>query len=137
MQLFSMRRPALAGAPMGAFDLCDLIPTQYVPGVRQVVEKIGCSPTARPALEASLLQLFQDEAGKTAWWQTFVASAGPQLLADCVCKKIKPRYVPPPPPPPAPWYGNPWLVAGALAAAGTATYLIVKSQAAPPPAPQP
>jgi len=98
--------------PLGSFDACDLIPTQYIPGIREIVERVGCTPAAMALASAELIKQASPASGGPAPpWAQIVAAIGPQVVAGCICKKAQP---------PTSWWGgmstawytNPWILGG-------------------------
>lgn len=68
-------------------SLCSLVPTQYIPGVRQAVEQIGCHPASRGALTQAILREYGGS--QASWYQQMAAAVGPELLAECICSDSK------------------------------------------------
>ena len=92
-------------------DICGTIPFDIIPGLKDEVAKIGCSPVGRDALIVAL----------TAKGGPAVAAVGSTAVAECLCKgKLGPGVnIPPPPPPPSQaelLFKNPlvWLGLGAV-----------------------
>lgn len=93
-------------------DICKLIPTNYIPGLRDVVARIGCTGAARAVLQSEIGRVVAASQGGPAG--VFAGVLTNAVLAECLCKGQ--ASLPPPPPPPPPWYHNPWLIGGAAVA---------------------
>lgn len=134
--------PALgqAAAPTTMqLSLCSLVEfVMYVPGVKEIVQQIGCkNPAAKAALSAAIIQNFTKQTGgkleATPQWAQVLAIAGPEILADCVCQDKRFQ------PPPGGWPKAPSqdlslsspIVIGGLALAAVAVALVLAKRQAP------
>lgn len=145
-RLFSPRRAPSVGLGQvssgSSFSLCSLIPTEYVPVLRDMVRNVGCNPAARATLSAAIIQKLGG-ATNAPWYAQFAAVGGPELVASCICNDPKyQQYYPPPQPPKPPVNWN--VIAAVAAGVAVVGYVLAKSSAprpaprhAAPPAPPP
>jgi hypothetical protein len=133
-----MLRPTTA---LGQFDYCSIIPTQYIPVLKDVVSKVGCNPAVRAAASAAIVQALTPSVApgtpaQAPWYATIAAVGGPQLIADCICKNM-PSTMPPNIPAPAQaWYQNPWVIGAVALGAVTLAIVLSRPKAAAPSAPK-
>lgn len=130
----------LRPSALGQTDLCSLIPTSYIPILRDVVAKVGCNPASRAYASAAITQALS-EPGATPGapsqvpaYAPFIATLGPAVIADCICKQSgMPQGGPQVPyyPPPQPWYSNPLVVGGIVLGAAALVFALRPKPAEP------
>jgi len=125
--------PALGQISTKQISFCGIVRSVTgLPGVKDIVNKIGCSPAMRSTLSSAIISNYTKQTGTTVtaapWYTQMMAIAGPDIIADCVCEGQKP---PPGAPPPAEKTMSPLVIGAiALAAVGVAV-LAARRQSQP------
>jgi len=121
-------------------SLCTLIkPALYIPGVNDLIRKIGCNPAMRGALSAAIIQHYTKTTGTTVeaapWYTQMLAIAGPEILADCACQDKSllppPGWKPPAPPASGLSLSNPVVLLGLAAAVAAVIFATTRRPAQP------
>lgn len=133
------RLAPLGQMEMQSLSLCSIVkPILGLPGVKDIVNKVGCEPASRSMLSSAIIANYTKETGGSVtsapWYTQVLAVAGPEVIADCVCQGWKP------PPGGGASQGksalsNP-LVIGAIAL-GAVAIAVVAARSQRPPKPQP
>lgn len=137
MQRFQTRRirwcpPSVLGQiPPGtqaAFSACDLIPTQHIPVIKDIVSKVGCSAPGQAAAVAALATI--------PGIGPYVSAFGGPFIIGCVCAGQKGPFTPPIDPPRE---SNLllWGVLGAAAVGVAVLFARSRRESAPTSAPTP